>query len=147
MARPNITQGTINRLVTSILFAGNPALNITPPFLAPEAIDWAPEGNLTTNLPSMTGHVTSPEPYVMARMTCHLLRSQGFADAWKQQMETSTLLGDATVRPDVNGNILSPYLCNNVAIIGHDRMGFSGRDASFVVVLQGNWQINSNLWP
>lgn len=144
MARPNVTQGPINRLIASVLFPSFPALNISPSYLTPEAIDWAPEGQATTMLPTLTGLVTSPEPYQMVRVTCHLIRSQSFADTWKQQQESSTLLGDCTVRPD--SPTLSPYTLNNTAILGVDRMGFGGRDAGYVVTLSGFYSLNSSLW-
>lgn len=144
MANPNVQMGSLNRLLGSVLFPGYPALNVTPSFLGPEGIDANPEGQATAVLPAMTGVVTSPEPYQMFRITLHLLKSQAFADVWKQQMEYTSLLGDCTVRPD--SAQLSPYLFNNVSIVGVDRLAFSGRDAGFNVNLVGSYQLNSRLW-
>ena len=124
-----------------MLFPSFPSLNVSPSFLAPEAIDLSFEGQATAVLPSMTGVVTSPEPYQMVRVAIHCLRSQAFADLWKQQMETSTILGSCTVRPDAV--TLSPYIFGNMSITGVERLSFAGRDPGFVVNIMGNYQLNA----
>lgn len=144
MANPLVALGTLNRLKASVIFTDFPALNVTPSFLMPEAIDWMPEGNATAALPALTGYVTSPEPYMMVRIAIHLVRSQSFANQWKRQIENSTLLGDATIRPDTA--TMDPWTVSNVSIVNPERMGFGGRDAGFTVNLQGTWQINQSLW-
>lgn len=144
MANPLIGQGTLNRLKASVVFNDYPQLNVTSSFLMPEAIDWMPEGNVTAALPSLTGYVPSPEPYQMARVAIHLVRSQAFANQWKQQIENNSLLGDATIRPDTA--TMDPWTLNNVSITSMERMGFGGRDAGFTVNLQGTWNINLALW-
>ncbi len=146
MPNPNINQGTINRLVASIIWDNFPVLNVTPSFLLPEAIDLTPEGPMTTMIPSMTGAVTSPEPYQMMRMVIHLNRAQALAAAYKLQWESSTLIGSGTIRPDVLSSVFPPFFVDNVAISGLNTLSFSGRDAGFVVTCTGVYQINSTLW-
>jgi hypothetical protein len=146
MANPNISQGTINRLVASIVWDQFPSLNITPSFLAPEGIDMTPEGPITTMLPTMTGLVTSPEPYQMMRLVIHLIRAQALAGAYKTQWESSALIGSGTIRPDVAASVLPPFIVGNVAITGLNTLNFSGREAGFVVTCTGAYNINSILW-
>ena len=146
MANPGILQGTVNRLRANIVFPNFPGLNITPSYLGREAIRIAPSGVVTTSLPTLTGRVTSPEPYQMLTITVHLLRSQSFADEWKQQIESvSSLLGDFTVRPDAA--TLSPYYVNNGSIDNWDPLAFAGGDAGFTITLSGTYNINAALWP
>ena len=144
MANPNIAQGTLNRIKASVLFPSFPQLNVSVSYLSPEGIDCAPQGQATGVLPTMTGVVTAPEPYQIMRVTLHLLKSQGFADLWKQQWESSTLLGDFTVRPDAP--TLKPFLITNGSIMDVDRMSFSGRSPDFIVNIAGTYSINSALW-
>jgi hypothetical protein len=144
MANPGVPQGTLNRLKASIIFSSFQSLNVSPSYLAPEAIDFTLEGQATAVLPTMTGVVTSPEPYQMARLTLHLLKSQAFANLWKQQQELSTLLGDCTVRPDAS--TIDPFQVGNCSIIGVDRMNFGGREAGFIVNIAGSYNLNSSLW-
>ena len=143
-SNPLVPQGTINRLLASIIWNDYPSLNITASFLAPEAIDLTLEGSATLPLPTMTGIVTSPEPYQLARFQAHLIRSQFLPSAYKLQMETSTLLGDCTIRPDTA--TLPPYQISNCSIMGVDRMAFAGRDAGWVISFTGAYYINSSLW-
>lgn len=115
----------------------------------PEGIDMTPEGPITTMLPTMTGLVTSPEPYQMMRLVIHLVRAQALASAFKDKWESNALIGSGTVRPDVAqiGQLLSPFNIGNVAITGLNTLNFSGRDAGFVVTCTGAYNINQNLWP
>src|ERR1017187_46116 len=147
MANPNIPQGTINRLQASIVWHDFPSLNITPSFLAPEGIDMTLEGTMTTMMPTMTGIVSSPEPWMMMRLVVHLVRAQSLAASYKEQWELSSLIGEGTVRPDVISSVLPPFSVGNVAITNVNALNFSGRDVGFVITLMGAYNINSNLWP
>ena len=140
-------QGSINKLSASIVWTAFPALTITPSYLLPEGIDATPEGNATTIFPTMTGTTNSPEPYMMFRYMAHLNKAQPLSQAFKTQMETSTLLGDCTIWPDVPvGEGIGPYQIGNTALTGIDRLTFAGRDAGWVVSFTGYYQTNSALW-
>lgn len=144
MANPLIDQGQLNRLKASVTFPGNPSLNVTPSFLAPEAIRMALEGEATAQLPSLTGVVQSPEPYQMVTVTIHLLKSQALANAFKSQYETSTVLGELVIRPD--STILNAYDLTNGALEAIEPLDFSGRAANFTVRIRAQYNINANLW-
>lgn len=146
MPNPLVPQGTLNRLKASILLNSFPALNITPPFLGREAIRLAFEGAATTFINTMTGAVTSPEPYQKATITANLLKTQGLADAWKQQYESSSLLGDLTVRPDVTSGGIGPYPITNCAIQDLRELNFAGEDAGWIITIGGYYLINSTLF-
>ena len=146
MANPNQPLGTINRLVASVIWNDFPGLNVTPSFLAPEAIDMTLEGVMTTMLPTMTGFVTSPEPWMPMRLVVHLIRSMPLVALYKQTWETSTLIGGAVIRPDVSTSILPPFLIDNVAITNLNTLAYTGKDPSFVVTMMGQYQVNSALW-
>lgn len=147
MANPIVNQGTLNRLVTSIVFPSFPALTITPPFMMREAIDLDWEGNMTASLDSLTGVVQSPELYVKGRFTVHLIKAQPFSQLWKTQIEQSTLLGNATIYPDVPvGQGLSPWILSNVAVTGTGRNALTGSDAGYVVNFSGIYYVNSALF-
>jgi hypothetical protein len=144
MANPLVVQGTLNRLRGSVLFAQFPAFNVTAPFVGPEGISLTLEGRASTNIPTMTGIVTSPEPYMLVTVQMHLLKTQSLADAYKAKMETSVLMGDCVVRPD--SKTLSPYLLYNTSIINVADLTFNGTNAGYGVSLEGYWVINADLW-
>lgn len=144
MANPLIAQGTLNRLRGSIVWQDNPQLNVTASFLGEAGIGLRMAGPVTTRINTMTGSVTSPEPYAPIVLTLNLLRTQSLADLYKQQMELLSTIGGATFRPDAK--TLSPYVLFNCSIDDVGELTVNGKDAGYVVTCGGYWLINSQLW-
>jgi hypothetical protein len=142
---PLISQGTLNRLVASINWPNFPGLNITPPFLGPEGIHLTFEGDATLFIDTMTGVVTSVEPYLRFRMIAQLLKSQFLAASYKAQMEALTTLGNGVVRPDVSLG-LTPYQLYNCAIQSGQPDAFAGRGAFYPVSFSGYYVVNNAAW-
>jgi hypothetical protein len=141
---PLISQGTLNKLRGSIVWNSFPSLNVTAPYLGPDGIRLALEGESTAFLPTMTGVVTSPEPYMMIGLTMHLLKTQALANSYKAQMELLAQIGDGTVRPDTTA--LGVYPIVNCAIEAVRELSFSGQDPGFIVSVKGYYLVNSQLW-
>lgn len=141
---PLVAQGSLNRIIASIVWADFPAFNVTAPYLGKAGLSLALEGESTLLLPAMTGVVQSQEPYMMLSLTINLLKSQGLAAAYKQKMETDSNLGTGTIRPDVK--TLGNFQILNSAIESVRELSFSGQDAGFVVTVKGSYNINSGLW-
>lgn len=141
---PLVSQGTLNRLRGSVVWAANPQLNVTSPFLGKGGISLSLEGESTLFIPTMTGAITSPEPYLMVSLTLNLLKTQTLAAQYKIQLETLATLGDGTVRPD--SSALPVFSIVNCAIESVREMNFAGEDAGFVVVCKGYYLTNSSLW-
>jgi len=145
MANPNVPQGNINKLIASVNFPGNSGLNITPSYLGKEGIHVSFNGKITENLPTQTGIVPSPEPYVPVTMRLSLLRSQAFSDQWKQTYESNSYLGDFTVWPD--STTISPLQIQNASITGVGDMAYNGTDPTFMVTVEGSYPVNQALYP
>jgi hypothetical protein len=143
-ANPLVAQGTLNRLRASVIWNDFPALNVTAPYLHKEGIRLALEGESTLLIPTMTGTVTSPEPYQMISCTINLLKTQALADLYKRQMEADSRLGSGVVRPDAS--TLSPYEIVNCAIESVRELNFAGDDAGYAVSVKGYYIVNNNLW-
>lgn len=143
-ANPLIAQGVLNRLRASVSITNNPTLNVTSPYLTREAIRLAIEGEATQQLPTLTGVVQSPEPFQMVTVTMHLIKSQALSDAYKQQFETDTLIGDIVIRPD--STTLGAYDLTNCSLQTVEGLDFSGAAANFTVRIRGAYYINSTLW-
>ena len=141
---PLVDQGTLNRLRGSVVWSDFPTLNVTAAYLGQEAIRLALEGEATQYIDTMTGAVSSPQPYRLASLTLHLLRTQPLADLYKKQEEQSALLGSGTVRPDASP--LSPYPLINCAIQGVTDLPFAGQDPGYAVRIRGYYNINAALW-
>jgi len=141
---PLVDQGSLNRLLSTVAFDDFPELNVTPSNLAKEGVSLALEGDVTTYLPTMTGAVTSPEPYQLTTCTMHLLKSQPLVAAFQAKIRISTLLGFCEVYPDAI--TLLPYELRNCAIFSVRELNFSGVDVSWVVTVRGFYLINNSLW-
>lgn len=141
---PLVAQGTLNRLRASVTWTNFPQLNVTASYLGKMGIRLALDGESTLFIPTMTGAVTSPEPYMSITLTIHLLKTQQLAALYKAQMEATALIGDGTVRPDAS--TLPPYQITNCAIESVRELNFAGDDAEFAVTCKGYYLINNNLW-
>ena len=144
MPNPLVPQGTINRLRGSVVYTNNQTLNITAAYLAREAISIAFEGDAGLLLPPLTGGVTSPEPYQMANVVIHMLKSQSLANVYKTQFETNTNVGDVRIITDAS--TLGDYQLNNCILKGVSDLAFDGSTALFQVTLSGIYYVNSSLW-
>ena len=147
MPNPLIAIGALNRLRASIVWPSNASLNVTASYLSRRGISLALDGESTLFINTMTGAVTSPEPYMMITCTVHLIRTQQLCSLYKQQMESNPLIGDGTLRPDVAaGNGLAPYNLSNCAIQSVNEMSFAGDDADFAVRIRGYYLVSSAMW-
>lgn len=144
MANPQIQQGSLNRLRASVVVPGDATLNITAPFLGKEGISVSLDGETTAMLGTLTGVVTSPEPYQMVTIRAQLVKSQSLAAQYKKAMETNSQIGDVTIRPDAAS--LPAYTFNNCAIEGVDELKMNGTDPAFMIRIRGSYPINSALY-
>lgn len=139
-----VAQGVLNRLRASVVFADFPELTITSAYLTKEAINIAFQGEASQNLPTLTGVVGSPEPYQLAAITIHAVRSQALADAYKKQIETNTQMGSVNVITD--SAALSDYQIESCVITNVDSLAFDGNQPAFIIHMSGVYYINSQLW-
>lgn len=139
-------QGSLNRLRASAIWNDFPALNVTASFLGKTGIRFSLEGETTLFIPTMTGAVTSQEPYMMCSIRMHLLKTQGLSSQYKAQMETNAQLGAGTIRPDVGPGGLVPYSVINCAIESVEALDFSGDSPDFIVTVKGFYPVNSALF-
>jgi len=139
-----LSQGTINVLRGSVVFADNPSLNVINSFLTKEGISIATEGEVNRLLPTMTGGVQSPMPYQMAQVRIHLNRANGLADLFKQQIELDSNIGSMNAIADTDS--LSDYQLEAGVIQGVDELTFDGNTPAFVVRISAIYYINSTMW-
>lgn len=144
MPNPQTPLGFLNRLDVSVVFPNFSTLNVTPSFLNKEGVTLTLDGEATKFLPTMTGAVTSGEPYLMASVSIHLLRTQQLANVFLAQLQAQTVLGPCTVRTD--STVHNPYYLFNTAIESVEPLKLNGEDASWTVMLRAYWYSNNDLW-
>lgn len=143
MAVP-VNQGTINRLRGGVSFTDHPELNVTSSYLGEEAVTVTPQGDVTHIIPTLTGIVTSPEPYQIIEVAINLVRSMALADSFKKQIEKLSIVGDVVVRSD--STTMSDYHLSNCAIKSVDAIKQDGKNASWMIHISGVYAINSDLY-
>ncbi len=143
-SNPMIPQGTLNRLRGTVNFVDHPELNVTAPYLGKAGVAFTLEGEATGIIPTMSGIVTSPEPYQIVTCVINILKTQNLAAVFKAQMEKNTVVGDFVVTPDAS--TLPTYYANNCSIVSVAPMSFAGEDAGFAITLKGYYVINNDLW-
>jgi hypothetical protein len=131
-SNPNIAQGTLNRIRASVIWPSFSGLNVSAPYLGKRGITLNFVGEDTVYIDTMTGAVTSPEPYVRLNFAIHLLKTQALANSYKLQRELNTLM--------------QPWNAYNCSLTGVENMDFSGADAGYVVRAGGIYYINSVLF-
>lgn len=141
---PLIDQGTLNRLIASVVIPDFPELNVTAGFLGEDGIGVALQGDAVLFIPTLTGAVTSPEPYMPVQVTIHLLKSQFLSSLYKEQMEADARIGTITVRPDTRS--FPPYQFINTAIQSVAPLAMNGKDAGYRITIGGYYLINNDLW-
>jgi hypothetical protein len=147
MPNPLVEQGSLNRVRGSVTWTNFPGLQVNSWNLGKEGIRLALEGNATDYFPTMTGAVPSPAPYMICTLTINLLKSQGFSNLYKAQMELSTLMGQATIYPDIiPPDGIGLYLLYNCVLESVREMTFAGEDPLFVITAKGYYLVNSNMF-
>lgn len=141
MANPLVDQGTLNRLVASVVFPNFPQLNVISANLGKEGIRLTLEGPATAYLATMTGAVPSPEPYQMVTVTINIVKSEPIANTYKTQFENSVLLGPATIRPD--SSTLGLYSLLNCVLENVREQSYAGDDPVYSVTFKGTYQVNA----
>jgi hypothetical protein len=144
MASPLVQQGTINRLRGSVSFPSFPVLNIQAFNLMKAGISLTFEDNATLMIDTMTGMVTSPEPYLPCTVTLRLLRTQALGAAWRSQIESISVIGDFSVVSDTS--IWTPYNLINGGITRQGDISLAGDDPGYMISIQATYPINNDLW-
>ena len=142
MANPLIAQGVLNLLRASVTWNNFQGLNVTASYLDRPGITLRKKGTATSQHPTMTGLVQSPQPYMEIDVVMALLKTQPLSVAYKSQMETDTIIGAGTVWPDTTTG-LSPYVVDNMAIQTVGELLLNGTTPIWAVTLSGVWYINS----
>lgn len=142
---PLVDQGVLNLARASMSLIEFPELNITAEYLNRAGITLAKQGTATVQLPTMTGAVQSPQPYMLVSVTANLLKTQSLSALYQAQFQANTVIGDVTVRPDVEEG-LNPYALFNCAFDTVREQSYAGGDAGWAVSLHGYWIINAEMF-
>lgn len=144
MPNPMIKPGVLNRVRASVKFTDVPELNVSASYLAKEGIEITFQGNIVEPLPTMTGVVQSPQPYMMAQARIHMVRSQALATQFKARYEKNGVLGDCRLYTD--SSTFGDFDLSSASITSCGDMTFAGGDPGLLITLTGIYYTNSDMW-
>lgn len=139
-----IPLGTLNRLRVAMQVPNFPFLNVTASFVGRRSIRIARAGNTVENLDVMTGIVPSGEPYVKMDVYVNLIKSQGLANAYEQQLQAQATIGNVIIRPDTS--TLQQYTVYQSSIITVEELSFAGDSPDYSVHIAGYYPVNAQLY-
>ena len=144
MATPLIQQGTLNRVLPSVIVPGNTALNITSNYMGKSFVTVTFDGDFDNLIHTATGAVTSPEPYVQATASVSILRTQSLSGAWLAQAQKLSDIGNVSIFSDTTA---FPEIDLVNCIIKHiDPGAYDGTDPVVRLTLGGIFYVNSRVW-
>jgi hypothetical protein len=141
---PQVVQGNLNKLYTSVFVPNFPALNVTAPYMSKAGTHLSFDGTFVNQLPTMTGIVPSPEPFIMAEIAINLLRSQGLAAAWFAQLQSLAIIGPVTICSD--STAFGQTTVSQCSVMSVDPGPFDGTDPTFKITVKGVLYINNQMW-
>ena len=144
MANPLIPQGTLNRIRCSVVVPSFPSLSITAPYMGKSFATIAFSGSFTELIPTATGGVASPEPYVMATISVGLLRTQSLSASWLAQAGATGAIGSVTIHSDTAA--FPEIKLDNCVIDSVEPGAYDGLDPVVRLTLKGFYYINEDLW-
>lgn len=144
MANPLITQGTLNRALTSVSVVEHPELNVTSGFFGTKVASISFEGEASDYISTLTGAVPSPRLYQMVTVTMYLNKSQFLSSLWEQQRLTDTGIGDVNIVTD--SPTLVNYYIQNCILQNIPSLDLTGESNDYPVTLKGIYSINGSLF-
>lgn len=139
-----IAKGVLNRVKTSVVVPSNTALNIIAANMGKSMTKIAFEGQAVTQIPTGTGSVNSPEPYIFVTVTIALLRTQSLSASWYSQMLADSNIQDITIYSDTS--TFPPIALQDVVINHIDPGPYDGSGPDVQLVLRGALPINNDMW-
>ena len=141
---PITTQGNLNRVLTHVVVPGAPQLSVTAPFMAKTMASVTFDGPFVDQIPTATGVVNSPAPYVMGQVVFNILRSQAIAAEWIARLQLQSTLGAITIFSD--STVFPELVLENASVIDVTPGAFDGTDPTTQITVKGVFLINAALW-
>ena len=144
-------QGSLNRLRGHVVFNEMPELTVAASDLGPEGIRLSFDNVATDLLPTMTGMVPSPRPYMETTLTLSIVKTMPIGILYKTTLMYATIVGTIVVWPDVEtGNDIygqaatdiGTFIIEGAALENFREMSFAGNEATLNITIKGYTQVN-----
>ena len=144
MANPLINLGNLNRVRASVVFPSFTSLNITSSQMGRRFVSLMYDEDFVQQIQQGVGIINSPEPYVMATVTCDILRTLPLAQAFMTQIEATGVLGTVKVHSDTSS--FPVRTVHNASVLKADPGAFDGTNGVLALTIRGVFYPNNDLW-
>jgi hypothetical protein len=144
MANPYVSQGTLNRALTSLSVVDIPELNITTGYFAEQLAVLNFEDRISDYIPTTAGAVPSPRLVQFVTVRAYLNKAQGLAAQWEQQRLANAIIGDVVIVTD--SSALPPYYLLNCVLENVDALNLNGTSADYAISIRGTYPVNGDLF-
>lgn len=144
MANPLISQGTLNRALTSVSVIDNPELNVTSGFFGTKVAQISFEGDASDYIATLTGAVPSPRLFQVITCQMYLNKSQFLASMWEQQRLINSVIGDVIIVTD--SPLLPQYYMQNCVLQNVSSLDLTGESNDYPVMIKGVYPVNASLF-
>ena len=144
MTNPLINLGNLNRVRASVVFPSFTALNITSSQMGRRFVSLVYDEEFVQQIQQGVGIINSPEPYVMATITCDILRTLPLAQAFISQVEATAVLGTVKVHSDTSA--FPVRTVHNASVLKADPGAYDGIAGVLALTIRGIFYPNNDLW-
>lgn len=143
MAR-KIFLGNLNKAQVAIRFAGFPLLNITAEALGDGMVTVSSSGEITPMLPTATGLVASPAPFVQHTVSFSIVKTNPLCQLLIDTINNNSMLGAIEVTTD--STTMAKQVYENAVFQTFDTFTFNGKEPAQGFTIGCYQQVNSSLF-
>lgn len=141
---PLINLGNLNRVRASVVFPSFTSLNINSFQMGRRFVSLTFDEDFVQQIQQGVGIINSPEPYVMATVSCDVLRTLPLADAFITQLEATSVLGTVKIHSDTSA--FSVKTVYNASVIRAEPGAYDGVNGVLALTIRGIFYPNNDLW-
>ena len=143
MAR-KIVLGNLNKAIVAIRFSQFPQLNITADALDEGMLSVSTQGEITSMLPTATGMIGSPNPYIAHAISFKVVKTNPLAQQLKNQIRLSSILGDLEITADASTLDRETYF--NSFVQTYDTWTYNGKEPAIGFTIMCYEAINNSMY-
>lgn len=136
--------GNLNRVRASVVLPSYTALTIYSYNMGRRFVSLVYDDDFVQQIQQGVGIINSPEPYVMATITCDVLRTLPLAQAWMTQIAATAVVGTVKVHSDTSAFV--PTTIYKASVIKADPGAFDGVNGVLALTIRGIFYPNEDLW-
>jgi hypothetical protein len=143
MAR-RIFLGNLNKAQVAIRFPNFPLLNITAEALGDGMVTVSSSGEITPMLPTATGLVASPAPFIQHSVSFSIVKTNPLAQQIKDTVKQNSMMGPVEITTDSTS--LSKDVYENSVFQTYDTFTYNGKEPAIGFTIGTYEEVNNGLF-